>query len=105
MDDEEPKIPVFSVLKNGVILKNIFVVNNPSAADDTDRASEVILNVGRHQDCHILLTHPSISRFHLRIFSNPSLQKLSVMDLSSGNITLYFVRILKFLQWIQFLNE
>ncbi|KAL5843564.1 hypothetical protein ACOSQ3_009552 [Xanthoceras sorbifolium] len=90
-DEEERKIPVFTVTKNGAILKNIFVVNNPpsppSFSDDTQSEKEdgddEILTVGRHPDCHIMLTHPSISRFHLQIHSKPSSQKLSVIDLSS----------------------
>ncbi|KAK4859415.1 hypothetical protein QYF36_005019 [Acer negundo] len=90
-DEEERKIPVFTVTKNGAILKNIFVVNNPPSppsVSDTKSEKEYgdedeILTVGRHPDCHIMLTHPSISRFHLQIHSKPSSQKLSVIDLSS----------------------
>ncbi|TXG53148.1 hypothetical protein EZV62_022317 [Acer yangbiense] len=90
-DEEERKIPVFTVTKNGAILKNIFVVNNPPSppsVSDTHSEKEYgdeeeILTVGRHPDCHIMLTHPSISRFHLQIHSKPSSQKLSVIDLSS----------------------
>ncbi|EXB57391.1 Nuclear inhibitor of protein phosphatase 1 [Morus notabilis] len=78
--DEEPKIPVLTVLKNGAILKNIFIVNNCDP-DQLDR--EQILIVGRHPDCNIILTHPSISRSHLQILSNPSSHKLFVIDLSS----------------------
>ncbi|XP_050212972.1 FHA domain-containing protein PS1 [Mercurialis annua] len=74
----ETMIPVFTVIKNGVILKNIFVVNNSNSQE-----SEEILIVGRHPDCNIVLLHPSISRFHLQIDSNLSLHKLFVTDLSS----------------------
>lgn len=88
----EKTIPVFTVLKNGAILKNIFVANsrdfsspvrNGSALSDDDEMEEILL-VGRHPDCDILLTHPSISRYHLQIRSVPSRQKLFVTDLSSG---------------------
>ncbi|EOA39503.1 hypothetical protein CARUB_v10008117mg [Capsella rubella] len=88
----EKTIPVFTVLKNGAILKNIFVVNsrdfssperNGSAVSDDDDEVEEILVVGRHPDCDILLTHPSISRFHLEIRSISSRQRLFVTDLSS----------------------
>ncbi|CAH8254140.1 unnamed protein product [Arabidopsis lyrata] len=88
----EKTIPVFTVLKNGAILKNIFVVNsrdfssperNGSTVSDDDDEVEEILVVGRHPDCDILLTHPSISRFHLEIRSISSRQKLFVTDLSS----------------------
>lgn len=81
--EEERKIPVFTVTKNGAILKNIFVVNQ---SEGENRDGEEILTVGRHPDCHVMLTHPSISRFHLQILSNSSAQKLSVIDLASGNV-------------------
>ncbi|CAB4289492.1 unnamed protein product [Prunus armeniaca] len=89
-EDDEPKIPVFTVLKNGAILKNIFIVNKPPPPPANKPISSVhqqtqeeILIVGRHPDCNIVLTHPSISRFHLQILSNPSSQQLSLTDLSS----------------------
>ncbi|KAJ7973949.1 FHA domain-containing protein PS1 [Quillaja saponaria] len=97
-DQEEEKIPVFTVLKNGAILKNIFILNKPpqplsnsdpnsagsvGETENTVQDYEEILVVGRHPDCNIMLTHPSISRFHLQIYSKPSSQKLSVIDLSS----------------------
>uniref|UniRef100_M1CGU0 Parallel spindle 1 n=1 Tax=Solanum tuberosum TaxID=4113 RepID=M1CGU0_SOLTU len=84
--EEEKKIPVFTVLKNGAILKNIFLLDNPPAthvAITANQEFEEILVVGRHPDCNIVLEHPSISRFHLRIHSNPSSHSLSVIDLSS----------------------
>ncbi|KAG8633390.1 FHA domain-containing protein PS1 isoform X3 [Manihot esculenta] len=94
--EEERKIPLFTVLKNGAILKNIFVINkqlSPSPElnsiagienlENPDGENEEILIVGRHPDCSIVLMHPSISRFHLQINSVPSEQKLFVTDLSS----------------------
>ncbi|KAG6432679.1 hypothetical protein SASPL_104263 [Salvia splendens] len=91
VEPKEREIPVFTVLKNGCVLKNIFVLDNPppisssSAADISVQKSEIeeILLVGRHPDCNINLEHPSISRFHLRIHSKPSSRSLSVTDLSS----------------------
>ncbi|KAJ0074586.1 hypothetical protein Patl1_37523 [Pistacia atlantica] len=95
---EARKIPVFTVIKNGAILKNIFVINKPppppspsitaveneeNSVQDDEEEEEEILMVGRHPDCHIMLTHPSISRFHLQIHFKPSSQNLSVIDLSS----------------------
>ncbi|XP_007020277.2 PREDICTED: FHA domain-containing protein PS1 [Theobroma cacao] len=86
---EERKIPVFTVIKNGAILKNIFVINKPREMEEGEEyphnqeETEERLIVGRHPDCNIMLTHPSISRFHLQIHSKPSFQKLSVLDLSS----------------------
>ncbi|KAL8482607.1 hypothetical protein ACS0TY_028684 [Phlomoides rotata] len=89
---DERQIPVFTVLKNNCILKNIFLLDKPpsissfpSPAEDIDRESEIeeILVVGRHPDCNIKLEHPSISRFHLRIHSKPSSRSLFVTDMSS----------------------
>lgn len=116
----EKTIPVFTVLKNGAILKNIFVVNsrdfssperNGSIVSDDDDEVEEILVVGRHPDCDILLTHPSISRFHLEIRSISSLQKLFVTDLSSGinrlriqtKFLLSAIRLLVLCHWISIL--
>uniref|UniRef100_A0A6N2MEG9 FHA domain-containing protein n=1 Tax=Salix viminalis TaxID=40686 RepID=A0A6N2MEG9_SALVM len=93
-EEEERKIPVFTVLRNGAILKNIFVVSKSPLASPTSsepsieneesiQETEEILTFGRHPDCNIVLNHPSISRFHLQINSKPSSQKLFVTDLSS----------------------
>ncbi|TMW84022.1 hypothetical protein EJD97_000221 [Solanum chilense] len=81
--EEDKKIPVFTVLKNGAILKNIFLLDNPPPCSNQESEIEEILVVGRHPDCNITLEHPSISRFHLRIHSKPSSLSLSVTDLSS----------------------
>ncbi|KAL6492825.1 hypothetical protein OROGR_032584 [Orobanche gracilis] len=98
MADAKPKereIPVFTVLKNNCILKNIYLLDNPPSISpspssfqlpeniDQESEIEVILVVGRHPDCNIKLEHPSISRFHLRIHSKPSFRSLYVTDLSS----------------------
>ncbi|KAK6116624.1 hypothetical protein DH2020_049623 [Rehmannia glutinosa] len=93
---KEREIPVFTVLKNNCILKNIFLLDNPPSispsppssfpvAENVDQESEMeeVLLVGRHPDCNIKLEHPSISRFHLRIHSKPSFRSLFVTDLSS----------------------
>ena len=92
-----PKIPVFTVFKNGAILKNIFIVNKSppplsqlnltptvQTSKNPNQENEEILIVGRHPNCNILLTHPSISRFHLEILTDPSSQNLSVIDLQSS---------------------
>ncbi|KAH0910873.1 hypothetical protein HID58_034194, partial [Brassica napus] len=81
----EKRIPVFTVLKKGAILKNIFVVKSLdlSSHGKDDAEVEEILLVGHHPDCDILLTLPSISRYHLQIRSLPSRQKLFLTDLSS----------------------
>ncbi|KAK8336684.1 hypothetical protein V6Z12_A09G136500, partial [Gossypium hirsutum] len=84
-EEKEMKIPVFTVVKNGAILKNIFVINKSRYMEDGEESEtpEEVLIVGRHPDCNIMLTHPSISRFHLQIHSRPTSLKLSVLDLSS----------------------
>ncbi|PIA47234.1 hypothetical protein AQUCO_01400132v1 [Aquilegia coerulea] len=105
-ETEEKKIPVFTVFKKGMIFKNIFLLdkntpsplisNTPQSIKSTERNNpkddifdddEEMLLVGRHPDCNIMLEHPSISRFHLQIRLQPSLQKLSVIDLSSAHGT------------------
>ncbi|KAG5062429.1 hypothetical protein AAZX31_02G070700 [Glycine max] len=81
-EEEEGEIPVLTVLKNNTILKNIFIVNKPP--EEQARADHVdVLLVGRHPDCDLMLTHPSISRFHLQIRSKPSSRTFSLLDLSS----------------------
>ncbi|KAJ0527416.1 putative transcription factor interactor and regulator FHA-SMAD family [Helianthus annuus] len=80
------KIPQFTVIKNGSILKNIFLLSKQSTVGKSSQnpeSDEEILLVGRHPECHITLEHPSISRYHLRIHSNPSAHMISVVDLSS----------------------
>ncbi|KMT20061.1 hypothetical protein BVRB_1g000800 [Beta vulgaris subsp. vulgaris] len=95
-DQIELQIPVFTVWKNNVILKNIFLINTPPSSatqlqtqqqnheiSKTHQQFEETLVIGRHPDCDIRLEHPSISRFHLRIHSKPSSNYLSLTDLSS----------------------
>ncbi|RZC73480.1 hypothetical protein C5167_048959 [Papaver somniferum] len=89
---EEKKIPVFTVLKKGSIVKNIYLDNLLiSGEDDTvlvgGEEGEEIFIVGRHPDCNIMLEHPSISRFHLKIYSKTFSKSISVMDLSSAHGT------------------
>ncbi|KAK7357097.1 hypothetical protein VNO80_16380 [Phaseolus coccineus] len=70
------KFPVLTVLKNNAVLKNILLVHDGNNEDQT-------VLIGRHPDCNIVLMHPSVSRFHLRICSNPSSLTLSLVDLAS----------------------
>ncbi|XP_068660915.1 FHA domain-containing protein PS1 [Aristolochia californica] len=84
--DEEIRIPLFTVVKKGLIIKNIFlnVPPNPDLETSQDITGEATkLLMGRHPDCQIVLDHPSVSRFHLEVRLHPSLQKLFVSDLSS----------------------
>ncbi|RZS21547.1 hypothetical protein BHM03_00054200 [Ensete ventricosum] len=97
LEEEEIKIAVVSVLKKDTILKRIFLNVPPPASpppttgDDAvppsrggreDDDGQVVL-FGRHPDCHVVLDHPSISRFHLAVRLVPLRWKLSVTDLSS----------------------
>ncbi|PKA56833.1 nuclear inhibitor of protein phosphatase 1 [Apostasia shenzhenica] len=81
----EVKIPVFSVLKKGVTLKNIFLNSPPPETRNFSSQSDAedTILIGRHPDCHIVVDHPSISRLHLEVRSKPTLQKLFVTDRSS----------------------
>ncbi|WVY96336.1 hypothetical protein V8G54_028487 [Vigna mungo] len=69
--EKHAKFPVLTVLKNNAVLKNIFLVHDGNSEDQT-------VLIGRHPDCNIVLMHPSVSRFHLRIRSNPSSHTLSL---------------------------
>ena len=78
------KTSVFTNIKNGAILMNIFIVNTPPLPTSISQDYKEIIVVGRHPDCNITITHPSINRFHLQFHLNPSIQNLSFIDLSSG---------------------
>ncbi|KAH1151600.1 hypothetical protein GYH30_045211 [Glycine max] len=82
-EEKEGEIPVLTVLKNNTVLKNIFIVNKPTDQKQSSADHVNVLLVGRHPDCDLMLTHPSISRFHLQIRSNPSSRAFSLLDLSS----------------------
>ncbi|CAK8573239.1 unnamed protein product [Lathyrus sativus] len=73
---EESIIPVLTVFKNKSVIKNICIVLNNSDGDH-------IILIGRHPTCNIVLTHPSISRFHLQIRFTPSSRSISLLDVSS----------------------
>ncbi|KAK2457754.1 forkhead-associated (FHA) domain-containing protein [Trifolium repens] len=81
-EPEQSIIPVLTVFKNKSILKNIFIVLNNNDNDDNNNNDHTLL-VGRHPNCNIVLTHPSISRFHLQIRFTPSSRSISLLDLSS----------------------
>ncbi|QCE07987.1 nuclear inhibitor of protein phosphatase 1 [Vigna unguiculata] len=74
--EKHENFPVLTVLKNNAVLRNIFLVHDGNSEDQT-------VLIGRHPDCDIVLMHPSVSRFHLRIRSNPSSRTLSLVDLAS----------------------
>ncbi|CAI8604237.1 unnamed protein product [Vicia faba] len=74
---ENSIIPVLTVFKNKSIIKNICIILNDDNEDDH------IILIGRHPTCNIVLTHPSISRFHLQIRFTPSSKSISLLDISS----------------------
>ncbi|KAH1191388.1 FHA domain-containing protein PS1 [Glycine max] len=74
--EDQARFPILTVLKNNAIVKSIFIV-----LDDHNEDQMVL--IGRHPNCNIVLTHPSVSRFHLRIRSNHSSRTLSLFDLAS----------------------
>ncbi|CAL9763461.1 unnamed protein product [Musa acuminata subsp. burmannicoides] len=95
--EEEIKTAVLSVLKKDTILKRIFLnvspppspppttggdAVRPSRGGREDDDGQVVL-FGRHPDCHVVVDHPSISRFHVAARLVPLRRKLSVTDLSS----------------------
>ncbi|XP_074371472.1 LOW QUALITY PROTEIN: FHA domain-containing protein PS1 [Apium graveolens] len=81
-EEEEQKVPVFTVFKKNSILKNIYL-DAPINSTTNEEDDEQDIVIGRHPDCSITLDHPSISRFHLRLHSKPSSLTLSLVDLSS----------------------
>ncbi|KAF3783192.1 FHA domain-containing protein [Nymphaea thermarum] len=91
MDQKEEErgkmIPVFTVFKNGAHVKNI-ILSRPPVSEAERSQEDVIMMVGRHPDCDIVLEHPSISRYHLQLKINESSKKLWVTDQSSVHGTM-----------------
>lgn len=95
--EKHAKVPVLTVLKNNAVLKNIFLVHDGNNEDQT-------VLIGRHPDCNIVLMHPSVSRFHLRIRSNPSSHTLSLVDLASGAMPIKRIVFCFFFSFVLSLN-
>lgn len=76
-------VPVLSVSKNETIIRSILLHDPNSEGSEGNLVEEQILMVGRHPDCHIVVDHPSISRWHLQIQLHKSSQRLLLTDLSS----------------------
>ena len=87
--DGDAPIAAFAVSKAGVVLKRIFL-NAPPAAEAAPRGGEgdeeedPPVTVGRHPDCHVLVDHPSVSRFHLQLRARRRQSRITVTDLRSG---------------------
>lgn len=76
-------VPVLHVSKNGTGIRSIVLHDPNSEENEGNLVEEKILMVGRHPDCHIVVDHPSISRWHLQIQLHKSSQRLLLTDLSS----------------------
>lgn len=91
-DGDAAPIAAFAVSKGGVVIKHIFLNAPPpeltkgrgdgAAAGEEDEDPPV--KVGRHPDCHVLVDHPSVSRFHLELRARRRQRQITVTDLSSG---------------------
>ncbi|KAG2556120.1 hypothetical protein PVAP13_8NG061200 [Panicum virgatum] len=78
--DGDAPIAAFAVSKAGVVLKHIFL-NAPPSTEAAEEDPPV--TVGRHPDCHVLVDHPSVSRFHLQLRSRRRQRRITVTDLRS----------------------
>lgn len=94
-EGEEAPIAAFAVSKGGVVLKNIFLNAPPSPLPVEEAArgrggeeEDPPVMFGRHPECHVLVDHPSVSRFHLEVRSRRRQRRITVTDLSSGEIPL-----------------
>ncbi|KAG2560538.1 hypothetical protein PVAP13_8KG099404 [Panicum virgatum] len=91
--DGDAPIVAFAVSKAGVVLKHNFL-NAPPAPEAADCGGTVgaeeeeeedpPVTVGRHPDCHVLVDHPSVSRFHLQLWARRHQRRITVTDLRSG---------------------
>ncbi|KAJ1274653.1 hypothetical protein BS78_05G078300 [Paspalum vaginatum] len=91
--DGDAPIAAFAVSKGGVVLKHIFL-NAPPPPESTTTAAargggdggeeeDPPVMVGRHPDCHVLVDHPSVSRFHLQLRCRRAQRRIAVTDLCS----------------------
>ncbi|XP_062198220.1 FHA domain-containing protein PS1-like [Phragmites australis] len=88
--DGDAPIAAFAVAKGGVVLKHIFLNAPPpemmrgeGAKGEEEEEEDPPVMVGRHPDCHVLVDHPSVSRFHLRLRARRRQRRITVTDLSS----------------------
>ena len=96
--DGDAPIAAFAVAKGGVVLKHIFLNAPPPEATttrgaaggrgvedgDSEEEEDPPVMVGRHPDCHVLVDHPSVSRFHLELRCRRRQRHITVTDLCSG---------------------
>ncbi|KAI5071143.1 hypothetical protein GOP47_0013394 [Adiantum capillus-veneris] len=67
----EPDLPFLSVFKDGVLLESMCLHNLDSIV------------LGRHTNCDLMVTHPSVSRHHLEIQVLPGSREILLTDLDS----------------------
>ena len=93
--DGDAPIAAFAVAKGGVVLKHIFLNAPPPEAatrgaargrgvEEDGEEEDPPVMVGRHPDCHVLVDHPSVSRFHLELRCRRRQRHITVTDLCSG---------------------
>ncbi|TVU00916.1 hypothetical protein EJB05_53647 [Eragrostis curvula] len=86
-DGDASPIAAFAVAKGGVVIKHIFLNAPPpdvamkGAVEEEEEDPPVL--IGRHPDCHVLVDHPSVSRFHLQLRARRRQRRITVTDLSS----------------------
>ncbi|CAO2153006.1 unnamed protein product [Urochloa humidicola] len=81
--DGDAPIAAFAVSRNGVVIKHIFLNAPPSSPVNGEEEEDPPVTVGRHPDCHVLVDHPSVSRFHLQLRARRRQQRITVTDLRS----------------------
>ncbi|KAL6658329.1 hypothetical protein ACP70R_003915 [Stipagrostis hirtigluma subsp. patula] len=87
-DGDAAPIAAFEVAKGGVVLKHVFLNAPPPeiarlGGGGVEDEEDPPVMVGRHPDCHVLVDHPSVSRFHLELRSRRRQRRITVTDLSS----------------------
>ncbi|XP_066335041.1 uncharacterized protein [Miscanthus floridulus] len=91
--DGDAPIAAFAVAKGGTVLKHIFLNAPPPEAtrgagggrgvEGGGEEEDPPVMVGRHPDCHVLVDHPSVSRFHLELRCRRRQRHITVTDLCS----------------------
>ncbi|CAN6362411.1 unnamed protein product [Urochloa humidicola] len=85
--DGDAPIAAFAVSRGGVVLKHIFLNAPPPSPVNGGGEEDPPVTVGRHPDCHVLVDHPSVSRFHLQLRASRRQRRITVTDLRSGELT------------------
>ncbi|CAN6374365.1 unnamed protein product [Urochloa humidicola] len=86
--DGDSPIAAFAVSRNGVVIKHVFLNAPPlspvnGGGGEEEELEDPPVTVGRHPDCHVLVDHPSVSRFHLQLRARRRQRRITVTDLRS----------------------